>query len=191
MVLETSAFLVTFVRRCFQLQICSPFTSVYIRTTGLLNVHNVEKDTNTKKTSKHIAVDSHVVSSYKTVKKWIHERLRYEETFNVPGSDSRSAKSWPLRFWKKQEAAQVRPTSDTSILSASYEPRHMMVQVLGSTNKACVVCKWDGVKTATGLPTKSYYRCEACDACLCRPQIRNCFERYHKHMNIDIADMIP
>ncbi|XP_011423086.2 uncharacterized protein [Magallana gigas] len=119
------------------------------------------------------------------------ERLRYEETFNVPGSDSRSAKSWPLRFWKKQEAAHVRPTSDTSILSASYEPRHMMVQVLGSTNKACVVCKWDGVKTATGLPTKSYYRCEACDACLCRPQIRNCFERYHKHMNIDIADMMP
>lgn len=119
------------------------------------------------------------------------ERLRYEETFNVPGSDSRSAKSWPLRFWKKQEAAHVRPTSDTSILSASYEPRHMMVQVLGSTNKACVVCKWDGVKTATGLPTKSYYRCEACDACLCRPQIRNCFERYHKHMNIDIPDMMP
>lgn len=75
MVLETSAFLVTFVRRCFQLQICSPFTSVYIRTTGLLNVHNVEKDTNTKKTSKHIAVDSHVVSSYKTVKKWIHGDL--------------------------------------------------------------------------------------------------------------------
>lgn len=118
------------------------------------------------------------------------ERLRYEETFNVTGSDSRSGKSWPLRFWKKHEAANVRPTSDTSVLPASYETRHTMVQVQGSTNKACVVCKWDGVKTATGLPTKSYYRCEACDACLCRPQVRNCFERYHKHLNIDISDII-
>lgn len=117
------------------------------------------------------------------------ERLRYEETFNVMGSDSRSGKSWPLRMWKKQEAIQDQPTSDTAVLSASYEPRHIMVQVLGSTNKACVVCKWDGVKTATGLPTKSYYRCEACDACLCRPQIRNCFERYHKHLNIETSDI--
>ena len=117
------------------------------------------------------------------------ERLRYEETFNVMGSDSRSGKSWPLRMWKKQEALQDQPTSDTAVLSASYEPRHIMVQVMGSTNKACVVCKWDGVKTATGLPTKSYYRCEACDACLCRPQIRNCFERYHKHLNIETSDI--
>ncbi|XP_062616310.1 uncharacterized protein LOC134278018 isoform X8 [Saccostrea cucullata] len=118
------------------------------------------------------------------------ERVRYEETFNVTGSDVRSGKYWPMRLWKKEEPSKSRHTSDTSALPASYESRHMMVQVQGSTNKACVVCKWDGVKTATGLPTKSYYRCEACDACLCRPQVRNCFERYHKHMNIDISDLM-
>lgn len=70
--------------QCFSCNVCEKMfpTSnmltihqLYIRTTGLLNVHNVGKDTNTRKTSRHIAVDSHVLSSYKTVKHWIHGDL--------------------------------------------------------------------------------------------------------------------
>ncbi|KAK3101786.1 hypothetical protein FSP39_006329 [Pinctada imbricata] len=56
---------------------------------------------------------------------------------------------------------------------------HSFIPVAGASNKACVVCKSDGLRTATGLPIKSYYRCGSCNVALCRPQVRNCFARFH------------
>ena len=47
---------------------------------------------------------------------------------------------------------------------------HNLIPLSSSSNKACAVCKLNNIRTATGLPTKSYYKCDQCDVCLCRPQ---------------------
>ncbi|OWF43273.1 hypothetical protein KP79_PYT18777 [Mizuhopecten yessoensis] len=59
---------------------------------------------------------------------------------------------------------------------------HVLVPDRGSTNstnKPCVYCKLRGVKTTTGLPIKSYWKCNACNLPMCRPRQRDCFRRYH------------
>lgn len=60
---------------------------------------------------------------------------------------------------------------------------HVLVPDRGSTNstnKPCVYCKLRGIKTTTGLPIKTYWKCDACNLPLCRPRQRDCFKRYHQ-----------
>lgn len=66
---------------------------------------------------------------------------------------------------------------------------HVLVPNRGttsSTNKPCVYCKLRGKKTTTGLPIKSYLKCNACNLPMCRPRQRDCFVQYHQLlMNIN------
>lgn len=105
----------------------------------------------------------------------------------------------PVAVWNANTGVQTgdvkwkteQEFDNTSTDSAGYQVQlmqspqpgsHNLIPLSSASNKPCALCKVNNIRTATGLPTKSYYKCDACNVCLCRPQVRDCFLRYHNMM---------
>ena len=58
--------------------------------------------------------------------------------------------------------------------------------------RVCVFCREVGERFSNGRIKQTNYMCDPCDVYLCRPQIRDCFQKYHaKQEQCRIANVIP
>ena len=75
------------------------------------------------------------------------------------------------------------PRGDTVVSgqNVSSPKRHVLVRIGQGTNRKCQFCSIIGIKTACNI-VRSYYKCEACDVFLCRPNVRDCFRQYHAYL---------
>lgn len=91
----------------------------------------------------------------------------------------------PVAVWQYSGGDQWNSNSSgyqVQYMSKAQPGSHNLIPLTSSSNKPCALCKKNNIRTATGLPTKTYYKCDACDVCLCRPQVRDCFVQYHDQM---------
>lgn len=67
---------------------------------------------------------------------------------------------------------------------------HRLVQNPGGIKRVCAHCKKLGSKFACGMFRRSYYRCEACNVSLCRPNFKDCFQQWHSQLLNNIENNI-
>lgn len=59
---------------------------------------------------------------------------------------------------------------------------HRLIQNPGGIKRVCAHCKRLGSKFACGMFRRSYYRCDACNVSLCRPNFKDCFYQWHHQL---------
>lgn len=85
--------------------------------------------------------------------------------------------------WNREKETDMAQSKFHVQLMETPQPgSHNLIPLNTASNKPCALCKKNNIRTATGLPTKTYYKCDTCNVCLCRPQVRDCFVRFHNMM---------
>lgn len=91
------------------------------------------------------------------------------------------AKKYP--GWKEEASSE-----DPNDQEIAFMPGHKLVHITGH-KRACAYCNILRLKTKSGWAIKSYYKCEACDVCLCKGK-KDCFLRYHE-LRMEQPDLSP
>lgn len=91
------------------------------------------------------------------------------------------AKKYP--GWKEEVSSE-----DPNDQEIAFMPGHKLVHITGH-KRACAYCNILRLKTKSGWAIKSYYKCEACDVCLCKGK-KDCFLRYHE-LRMEQPDLSP
>lgn len=89
---------------------------------------------------------------------------------------------------KKYPGWKEEPSEDPNDQEIEFMPGHKLVHITGH-KRACAYCNILRLKTKSGWAIKSYYKCEACDVCLCKGK-KDCFVRYHE-LRMEQPDLSP
>ncbi|XP_076114875.1 uncharacterized protein LOC143082836 isoform X13 [Mytilus galloprovincialis] len=128
---------------------------------------------------------------------WPHDSNDDSSLSNDPNNPLGGFRGWgqdkslgPVAVWnvsdgvwnREKETDMAQSKFHVQLMETPQPGSHNLIPLNTASNKPCVLCKKNNIRTATGLPTKTYYKCDTCNVCLCRPQVRDCFVRFHNMM---------
>lgn len=71
---------------------------------------------------------------------------------------------------------------DPELVRVDRVGNHMLAPIAFRVQRSCVYCKERNGRFRGGQVRRSYYECSICQVPLCRPQVKNCFLKYHEDM---------
>ncbi|XP_063401506.1 uncharacterized protein LOC134685593 isoform X11 [Mytilus trossulus] len=128
---------------------------------------------------------------------WPHDSNDDSSLSNDPNNPLGGFRGWgqdkslgPVAVWnvsdgvwnREKEMDTAQSKFHVQLMETPQPGSHNLIPLNTASNKPCALCKKNNIRTATGLPTKTYYKCDTCNVCLCRPQVRDCFVRFHNMM---------
>uniref|UniRef100_A0A8W8N227 C2H2-type domain-containing protein n=1 Tax=Magallana gigas TaxID=29159 RepID=A0A8W8N227_MAGGI len=125
----------------------------------------------------------------------LHYKLNHGEKTKLPACEVCEPLSAPMESLRPTRSLSWRGSGpsvgrtskgfsflDTETCQVIAGIAHRLIQNPGGIKRVCAHCKRLGSKFACGMFRRSYYRCDACNVSLCRPNFKDCFYQWHHQL---------